>query len=105
MKTPSNKVKLSLSYKSNDEEDSDLIPLSTPRIKIKKERKSTHKRLGLASPSERAIMKLESAGGVDKVAIKKEKHTIKNEGQAREKPAIPKRPISESFEIQTRTYS
>ena len=44
-------------------------------------------------------MKLESVGGVDKVTIKKEKHAIKNEGQAREKPAIPKRPTSKLFEI------
>ena len=57
------------------------------------------KRLGLASLSKRAIVKLKFIGGVDKVTIKKEKHTIKNEGQAREKPAIPKRPVSKSFKI------
>ena len=50
-------------------------------------------------------MKLESVGGADKVTIKKEKYTIKNEGQACKKLAIPKRPISELFEIQTRTCS
>ena len=98
-KTPSNRVKLSLSYKPDDEEDSDLIPLSIPRIKIKRERKSVRDRLGLALLSEKATVKLESVGEADKVTIKKEKHTIKKEIQTSKKLVILKRPTSRSFEI------